>query len=143
MKYQIFFLLLSLVVVSACAAPEQREITFPRATIQIGDIKREVQLADTPQLRERGLMFQQTADAGMLLLYPQPQLISLWMRNTDLALDVAFIDPLWRVIAIKPLHPLDETPVSVPTEALAALEMPRGWFQKHNIEVGEKLTLLP
>lgn len=143
MKNRIFALFLSLVVVSACAAPEQDQlVTFPQATIQIADVKRAVQLADTPQLRERGLMFQQSADAGMLLLYPEPRLISLWMRNTDLALDVAFIDPQWRVMVIKQLHPLDETPVSAPSAALAALEMPRGWFAEHNIQAGDKLTLL-
>lgn len=143
MKNQIFALMMSLFVVSACAAPEQEQpVTFPQVTIQIADIQRMVQLADTPQLRERGLMFQQSAEGGMLLLYPEPRLISLWMRNTDLALDVAFIDPQWRIVAITPMHPLDETPVSAPSAALAALEMPRDWFARHNIQVGDKLKLL-
>ena len=136
-------MLLSLVVVSACAAPEQEQLlSFPQATIQLADVKRTVQLADTPELRERGLMFQKSAEPGMLLLYPEPRLISLWMRNTDLALDVAFIDPQWRIMAIAQLHPLDETPVSAPSAALAALEMPRGWFAERNIQVGEKLKLV-
>ncbi|WP_290611848.1 DUF192 domain-containing protein [Arsukibacterium sp. UBA3155] len=143
MKHPIFAVLLSLFTVNACAEPEPiQRISFPIANIQIADIKRQVQLADTPELRERGLMFQQSAEPGMLLLYPEPRFISLWMRNTDLALDVAFIDPQWRIIAIKPLHPLDETPVSTPAAALAALEMPRGWFAKHNIEVGHTLTVI-
>jgi uncharacterized protein len=143
MKNRMFALFLSLVVISACSASEQEQaVTFPQATINIADITRAVQLADTPQLRERGLMFQQSAEAGMLLLYPEPRLISLWMRNTDLKLDVAFIDPQWRVMAIRQLHPLDETPVSAPSAALAALEMPRGWFTEHNIQTGDKLTIL-
>jgi len=143
MKNRIFAISLLLVVVSACAdSLQQQWVNFPQATIQIADVKREVQLADTPELRERGLMFQQSAEPGMLLLYPEPRFISLWMRNTDLALDVAFIDPQWRIMAIKQLHPLDETPVSAPSAALAALEMPRGWFAERNIQVGEKLTLL-
>lgn len=143
MKNRIFAISLLLVVVSACAdSLQQQWVNFPQATIQIADVKREVQLADTPELRERGLMFQKSAEPGMLLLYPEPRFISLWMRNTDLALDVAFIDPQWRIMAIKQLHPLDETPVSAPSAALAALEMPRGWFAERNIQVGEKLTLL-
>ncbi|WP_213996112.1 DUF192 domain-containing protein [Arsukibacterium sp.] len=142
MKNRILALFLSVFVVSACATPEpEPSVSFPQATIQIAGIERQVQLADTPQLRERGLMFQQSAEAGMLLLYPEPRLISLWMRNTDLALDVAFIDPQWRIIAIKQLHPLDETPLPAPSAALAALEMPRGWFAERNIQVGDKLTL--
>ncbi|HAW92224.1 MAG: hypothetical protein CML22_07980 [Rheinheimera sp.] len=136
-------LLLSMLAVNACAEPQQiPQVTFPTANILIAGMQRQVQLADTPALRERGLMFQQCADKGMLLLYPEPRLISLWMRNTDLALDVAFIDPQWRIMAIKQLHPLDETPVSAPSAALAALEMPRGWFAERNIEVGQTLTLI-
>ncbi|SNY57306.1 hypothetical protein SAMN06297280_3228 [Arsukibacterium tuosuense] len=143
MKNRILALLLSLVTVSACAAPENDQLVkFPQATIQLADVTRPVQLADTPELRERGLMFQQSAEPGMLLLYPEPRLISLWMRNTNLALDVAFIDPQWRIMAIEQLHPLDETPVSAPSAALAALEMPRGWFAEHDIQPGEKLILL-
>ncbi|MBV2130112.1 DUF192 domain-containing protein [Arsukibacterium indicum] len=142
MRNRIFALLMSLFSVTACAAPEQvQPVTFPQITIKIGDIQRAVQLADTPELRERGLMFQQSAAGGMLLLYPEPRLVSLWMRNTDLALDVAFIDPQWRIMAITPLHPLDETPVSAPSAALAALEMPRGWFAERNIKVGDTLIL--
>ena len=45
-------------------------------------------------------------------------------------------------MAIAQLHPLDETPVSAPSAALAALEMPRGWFAERNIQVGEKLKLV-
>jgi hypothetical protein len=142
MKNHIFGVLLSLIAVNACAAPEHiKQVTFPKAMIEIADVKRAVQLADTPELRERGFMFQQSAEPGMLLLYPQPQFISLWMRNTDLALDVAFIDPQWRIIAIKQLHPLDETPVSAPSAGRGALEMPRNWFAERNIKVGDKITV--
>ncbi|WP_372627408.1 DUF192 domain-containing protein [Arsukibacterium sp.] len=143
MKNPIFVVLLLLFAVNACAEPEpMQRLSFPIATIQIADIQRQVQLADTPELRALGLMFQKSAEPGMLLLYPEPSMISLWMRNTDLTLDVAFIDPQWQIIAIKPLHPLDETPVSTPAAALAALEMPRGWFAKNNIEVGYTLKII-
>tara|TARA_R110002126_G_scaffold172606_3_gene321338 strand:+ start:2171 stop:2605 length:435 start_codon:yes stop_codon:yes gene_type:complete len=143
MTNRVLALLLFLLGVNACATAEQPETPgFAPATIQIAGVSRVVQLADTPALRERGFMFQQSAEPGMLLLYSEPRLISLWMRNTDLALDVAFVDPQWRIMAITPLHPLDETPVSSPSLALAALEMPRGWFASHNIKVGDTLKLI-
>lgn len=140
MKKQIFAVVLLLLSINACATPGPAH--FPEAVIQVAGISIKVQLAETPELRARGLMFQKSADPGMLLLYPEPRLISLWMRNTDLSLDVAFIDEQWRIIAIKPLQPLDETSVPAPTAAIAALEMPRGWFAERNIQVGEKLTLI-
>lgn len=141
MKNRYFAALLLLVSISACAVPEQ-PVQFPAAEIKLGGNTITVQLADTPELRERGLMFQKSAEPGMLLLYPEPRMISLWMRNTDLTLDVAFIAPDWRIMAIKPLQPLDETPVSAPAAALAALEMPRGWFAERNIQPGDKLQLI-
>ena len=143
MKNHIFAVVLSLFAVNACAQSEPiQRVTFPIADIQVADIKRQVQLADTPKLRALGLMFQQTAEPGMLLLYSEPRIISLWMLNTDLALDVAFIDQQWRIMTIKPLHPLDETSVLSPAAAIAALEMPRGWFSKNNIEVGHTLKII-
>ncbi|KKO46333.1 hypothetical protein WG68_06080 [Arsukibacterium ikkense] len=140
MTKQIFGLWLTLLSIAACAAPAQ--LDFPQAQLQIAGSRIVVQLADTPELRERGLMFQQSADPGMLLLYPAPRMISLWMRNTDLSLDVAFIDEQWQIMSIKPLQPLDETPVSAPAAAIAALEMPRGWFAERQIKAGDKLQLL-
>lgn len=140
MNKHIVAVILLLISTNACAAPLSDP--FPKADVQVAGVTIQVQLAATPALRARGLMFQKSADPGMLLLYPEPHMISLWMRNTDLHLDVAFIDADWRIIAIKPLLPLDETPVATPTAALAALEMPRGWFAERNIQVGEQLKLI-
>ncbi|MDH3589071.1 MAG: DUF192 domain-containing protein [Gammaproteobacteria bacterium] len=54
-----------------------------------------VYLAITPQQRAHGLMFVRSlpADYGMLFLYHEPQVISMWMKNTVLSLDMLFIRP--------------------------------------------------
>lgn len=140
MKHRLFAAFLLLVSINAYAAPAR--VIFPAAEINIAGSNIVVQLANTDALRERGLMFQKRAEPGMLLLYPEPRMISLWMRNTNLSLDVAFIDKEWRIMSIASLQPLDETPVSAPAAALAALEMPRGWFAERNIRVGEQLQLV-
>jgi uncharacterized membrane protein (UPF0127 family) len=140
MKHRLFAAFILLVSINACAAPTR--VIFPEAEINIAGSNIVVQLANTDALRERGLMFQKRAEPGMLLLYSEPRMISLWMRNTNLSLDVAFIDKEWRIMAIAHLQPLDETPVSAPAAALAALEMPRGWFAERNIKVGAKLQLV-
>lgn len=115
---------------------------FELVKLQLGDKTVEVQLADTPIRRAQGLMFQESADPGMFLLYQKPQEISLWMANTTIPLDVAFIGADWTIRQITQLQPLDETPVPSPGKVIAALEMPQGWFKQHGITEGAKVTLL-
>lgn len=115
---------------------------FSLQALNIGDLNVIVQVADTPEKRSQGLMFQQTAKPGMLLLYQQPNSLSLWMRNTTMPLDVAFIGPDWTIIQIEQLQPLDETPVAAISDVIAALEMPQGWFAEKQIGLGAAVKLL-
>ena len=52
-----------------------------------------VEIADTPALRERGLMFRQRIpdDHGMLFLFDTQEQIAMWMKNTLVGLDMVFI----------------------------------------------------
>lgn len=138
---QKFLVLLSVLLLSCAVQPQSQRHVFPLAELHIGSWQIEVQLADTDVLRAQGLMFQETAEPGMLLLYDRPQLISLWMRNTRMPLDVAFIDANWQIIRFVELEPFDETPVSSVYPVIAALELPRGWFTAKGIGLGTVLRL--
>ena len=127
----------------ACAVPDEPREVFSLVPLQVGDVLIEVQLADTAEKRSQGLMFQQSADPGMLLLYREPRAIALWMANTAMALDVAYIGPDWRIAELITLEPFDTTAVPSAKPVIAALEMPRGWFAKHGVQLGQKVTLLP
>jgi uncharacterized membrane protein (UPF0127 family) len=52
-----------------------------------------VEIADTPALQERGLMFRQRVpfDKGMLFYFGDIQEITMWMKNTLAPLDMIFI----------------------------------------------------
>ncbi|MFA5122924.1 DUF192 domain-containing protein, partial [Zavarzinia sp.] len=54
----------------------------------------QVELALTEEERERGLMFRDhlAADGGMIFLYARPTAITMWMKNTPIALDMLFMD---------------------------------------------------
>ena len=52
-----------------------------------------VEVADTPDSRQRGLMHREAmdADAGMLFDFGREQIVSIWMENTILPLDILYI----------------------------------------------------
>ena len=138
-------ILCMLLPLAACAGnepPADVELeVFALVELQVGTEIITVQLADTPQKRAQGLMYQQTAEPGMFLLYEKPTAIALWMANTAMALDVAYIGADWRIVQLVQLDAFDETPVPSPEPVIAALEMPRGWFAAHGITVGGQLQL--
>lgn len=140
MKRLLLLVLCCLPLLSWAMSAEELEV-FDLVPLQIGHKHVQVQLADTPEKRAQGLMFQQSADPGMLLLYTQPTAVSLWMANTAIPLDVAYIGPNWTIAELITLQPFDETPVASKQPVIAALEMPRGWFARHGITIGQKVAL--
>jgi uncharacterized protein len=135
------FLLLLLAGLPLLSNAADKLEVFELVSLKLGAHSINVQLADTPEKRAQGLMFQQSADPGMLLVYSEPTPISLWMANTAMALDVAYIGPDWTIVQLVQLQPYDKTPVPSPGAVIAALEMPRGWFASHGVVVTDKVTL--
>lgn len=54
-----------------------------------------VEIADTPRSRTRGMMFRDSMgeNEGMLFLYDQSRPASIWMKNTEIPLDILYILP--------------------------------------------------
>lgn len=118
----------------------QAKVEFQQIPLQVGTMQLQVQLADTMEKRMRGLMFQQEVKHGMLLLYPTPQPMVLWMKNTPTALDVAFINAQWRISKITAMAANSEQLHESDGPVIAAFEMPQGWFSQHGIVVGTPVS---
>lgn len=108
-----------------------------------------VEVADTPALREQGLMFRQDLpeNSGMLFIYDQPQKVTFWMRNTLIGLDLLFIDQDGQIRHIHPQAiPLDETAIPGNTgsdpapERLMVLEIGAGQAEALRIETGDHIA---
>ncbi|MDA9235784.1 DUF192 domain-containing protein, partial [bacterium] len=71
-----------------------QQVEFPRGVIKVNDIPLEVQIADTEPTRVRGLMFQDELpfDQGMLFVFPESGLYSLWMLNMQYPIDMIWFD---------------------------------------------------
>ena len=78
----------------------------------------------------------------MLFIFPQPRRLSFWMRNTAIPLDIGFFDSDGVLSEIHQLQPFDERPVVSESAGLRfALEVNRGWFAAHEVNVGARLDL--
>ncbi len=101
-----------------------------------------VEVAETPEQRERGLMFRETmaADAGMIFDYHQDVRISMWMKNTILPLDMVFIRADGSVygIAIGAVpHSLDLISSGEPVRAV--LELNAGTVERLGIKPNDSV----
>lgn len=81
-------------------------------------------------------------DSGMLFVFEEPQFLNFYMKNTPLALDIAFLDSDCRIIDIQPLYPYSEEVVTSKGLALYALEVNRGFFQRAGLGVSDKIEFL-
>ena len=102
------------------------------------------EVARSPEERQRGLMFRNAIpeDTGMLFVFDRADTHGIWMKDTFVPLDVAFLDSTLRIINIEPLEPLDLTTKRSRGPALFALEVRQGWFADHQVEPGDQGRLI-
>lgn len=92
-KWSVLSVLLALVSSPVTAdTPCQEDIVYLRG--DWGSARFSVDVADTPELRSRGLMFVEKMPTmtGMLFVYERAQTVSFWMKNTLIPLDMIFAD---------------------------------------------------
>lgn len=104
----------------------------------------QAELAATPQEQTRGLMFrtEMGADEGMLFDYgDDPKIMSFWMKNTVLPLDIVFISPEGLVVNVAAnTTPYSTTPILSDGIASAALELNAGRAAELGIVPGVKIN---
>ena len=119
-------------------------VEFPWGTIMVDDVPLQVQIADSEPRRIRGLMFQEQLpnDQGMIFVFEQPGLYSLWMLNMQFSLDIIWIDGDGKVVHIEKNVPPCKTVVESVTcpsynggdnDAQYILEATTGFVDKNNI----------
>jgi uncharacterized membrane protein (UPF0127 family) len=101
-----------------------------------------VWVADTPARSEQGLMFLKwlPPDWGMLFPQDSPHVVSMWMKNTLIPLDMLFIDSQGRVVYIRErTTPQSEAIITTPLPVKAVLELSGGQCARLGIRVGDKV----
>lgn len=147
-KREIYGLVGILVILMLWAVPTgaQSEVTFDRSSLKIetaeGVHEFDVELAISGEQRARGLMFrnEMAPDAGMLFLYRSDRVLNMWMANTNLPLDMLFIEANGRIARIEEnTIPLSRTTISSRRRARAVLELNAGTVRRLGIKPGDRV----
>src|SRR5579859_923640 len=142
MKVARGFIILTLAlsgVIAACTDGARVALTAPdgstRALVK-------VEIVDTPSTREFGLMYRKhlDEDAGMIFVFPAPDHLSFWMKNTVIPLDMIFADAHGRVVGtVENAEPFSERPLSVEGNSLYVLEVNGGFSRRHHVRAGDQM----
>lgn len=82
------------------------------STVKVNKQSWQVEIADTDELRQRGLMFRENLDEnkGMLFFFDHVGTHSFWMKNTLIPLDLIWISEDKKVVDIQTLQPCKKDP---------------------------------
>lgn len=139
-------LALALAACRPVAPPDRRrlaEVGFPDGS------RLKVELAETPEERERGLMFRTALgpEEGMLFVFDSDAGLSFWMKNTFVDLDMAWLDASGKVTVLHENVPrsrpgMGDAEVATRSgRGLYVLELAAGQAARRKVAVGSVLSL--
>ncbi len=127
-------------------------VEFPMGTIKVDDVPLQVQIADTEPRRVRGLMFEDQLpyDQGMIFVFEQSGLHSLWMLNMQFSLDMIWFDEDGKVVHIEKDVPPCKSPLEIAAcqsiipsgESFYVLEVTSGFVDQNNITKDSILSII-
>ena len=138
------FIAFSLLLASGCASAGGDH------WVRLDGHRYAVEVANTEDSRERGLMFRDSlpADRGMLFIHEQEMPLAYWMKNTRIPLDILFFDNELRLVTqqrdVPPCTLGDRCP-PYPSTAPAryVLELNAGQAASIGLKDGDRLDLGP
>ncbi len=141
-----FDLVLASLIALATPSPQVLPVIAvhaPRATLRL-------QVADTEDERERGLMSVSSLPphTGMVFVFPTDQAVEFWMKDTLVPLDMVFADADGKVRSVAasvPVVPLDTADDKIPRRqgvAKYVIELPAGEAKADGIVPGVTLAHL-
>lgn len=103
------------------------------------------EFAREDRARTLGLMYRERLQPGhgMLFRFDSKAPHCMWMRNTLIALSVAFLDDDGTIVNIEDMQPQTEDSHCASRPVRFALEMERGWFAQRGLKPGAKIGGLP
>ena len=114
-------------------------------TTRNGNLPLVLGFAHTREQQQAGLMHYRVWPKtmhGLLLLFREEEEYSMWMKDTFIPLDIAFIDRSGYIVGISEnTVPESQRPIKAPEPILSVLELPAGSAKKWNLQKGDQLRL--
>jgi uncharacterized membrane protein (UPF0127 family) len=118
------------------------QLQLPRTKLNAGMHVLDVQLAQTPEQRQIGLMWRKEMPQheGMLFVFEQAAQQCFWMRNTLIPLSAAFLADDGTIVNMADMKPQSDDSHCSEKPVRFVLEMNMGWFAKRQIKAGYQLS---
>jgi len=119
---------------------EQSSMTIQRADGQ--SFLYSVEVALTREQEAYGLMFRRSlpTNAGMIFVYNPDQLVSMWMKNTYIPLDMLFVRKDGIIVKIiTHAQPFDLTPLPSGEPVRGVIELNAGDVERNGLKTGDKV----
>ena len=111
--------------------------------IDIKNFLTEIEIVSKYEDRKKGLMFRNSIpkNYGMFFIWEHQKKQCMWMKDTFIPLDVAYINNKGEILEIYDMVPLSKKSVCSRNYAKFALEVNRGWFKDNNIDIGDVIDI--
>jgi uncharacterized membrane protein (UPF0127 family) len=106
-------------------------------------VKIDIEIADDDAERSQGLMYRDKMreDRGMFFIFPNERRQSFWMRNTQLSLDMLFVNSKNEIVTIhKNTTPFSDQSYASAAPAVYVIEVVAGFTDKYNVKEGDKIV---
>jgi uncharacterized membrane protein (UPF0127 family) len=138
--------LLAAAVLICVASPVLPENAGGLAAMRCGKADLLVEIAADEPSRERGLMQRDAVPdgTGMLFVYPESTICTLWMKDTCVPLSAAFISKDGKITEIVQMEKIGSRKIYRSSEKVRyALEVPLGWFERNEVKAGDLCEMPP
>jgi uncharacterized protein len=137
-------ILLATALPGRAAEPQLQQFATAHLTIVSADGPHRfmVELAETPEQMEQGLMFRRSLapDAGMLFDFKQPTVATMWMRNTLIPLDMLFVDQQGLIVNIaQRAVPESDQTIAAVKPVRVVIELNGGTAERLGIKPGDRV----
>lgn len=140
----IAFFLLGLCLVGLNIPAQASGSGVIKVVTRSGTVNFKVEYAITAAEKAKGLMYRTSLarDTGMLFIYQSPTMVTMWMKNTPVSLDMFFINKRGRIRFIEEkTQPNSSRQIHSGGQVSAVLELPAGTAEDYGIKVGDQVIL--
>jgi len=123
------------------ARAQDRNPPLPQIELRAGMHRIVAEVAANDETRSRGLMFREqlAPNHGMLFIFQQASPYCFWMKNTPLALSIAFLRDDGTITNIADMQAHSEKSHCASEPVRFALEMEQGWFVRKGLREGSRI----